>query len=109
MSDEEQWLHDATKHHLNRIDERLEEIMADITKLDEGVKALSGAVETAVTQLGELKGEEEKVTALEAEVAAEKAKVAELESSSGSPSQEQVDELTSTVEGDKSKLEGAGA
>ena len=102
MTEEGEWPRKYVHHHyIHAIEEQL---MADITKLKEEVTALTASVETAVTELGTLKSEAGEVEEL-------KKKIAELEAAGGSstPSQAEVDEVTTAVEADKAKLDAAGA
>lgn len=76
------------EHQFKQIRERDEHIMADITKLNEAVAGIGASVDAAVTEIAEL----------QAQVAA---------GGSATPTQAEVDALTSTVEADAAKLMAA--
>jgi phage shock protein A len=82
---------DWLERYFKQSRERDERIMAEITKLGEAVAGLSSSVDAAVTEIGELK-----------------AKITELEAGGGgTPTQAEVDAVTSTVEADAAKLMAA--
>lgn len=97
-------LHAATKHHLNKVEQKVDLLMADIGKLKETLTELGASVDAAVADIAALKSTGTEVTEL-------KAKIAELEAGTGPsvPSQPEVDELTTQVEADKSKLDATKA
>jgi hypothetical protein len=77
---------DWLEHHFKQSRERDEKIMADITKLNEAVAGMGASVDAAVAEIAELKASG---------------------GGSATPTQAEVDSLTSAVEADAAKLMAA--